>query len=90
MLARWVVRRCSFFFNDTATTEIYTLPLPDALPISRLVVLRGGEVPVSPAEGFGAGQVYEPAAAVEVARDDAEAVRRARAAPAAQIGRAHV
>src|ERR1022692_4230979 len=24
---------CSFFFNDTATTEIYTLSLPDALPI---------------------------------------------------------
>src|SRR2546422_1427737 len=24
-----------FFFNDTATTEIYTLSLPDALPISR-------------------------------------------------------
>src|SRR3712207_8025122 len=23
-----------FFFNDTATTEIYTLSLPDALPIS--------------------------------------------------------
>src|SRR3954464_5610953 len=23
-----------FFFNDPATTEIYTLPLPDALPIS--------------------------------------------------------
>src|SRR5256885_3655506 len=23
-----------FFFNDTATTEIYTLPLRDALPIS--------------------------------------------------------
>src|SRR4029077_2225875 len=22
-----------FFFNDTATTETYTLPLPDALPI---------------------------------------------------------
>src|ERR1051326_1740880 len=22
-----------FFFNDTATTEIYPLPLPDALPI---------------------------------------------------------
>src|SRR5260221_6281146 len=28
-----------FFFNDTATTEIYTLSLHDALPISR----RGGE-----------------------------------------------
>src|SRR5258708_11907983 len=24
---------CFFFFNDTATTEIYTLPLHDALPI---------------------------------------------------------
>src|SRR2546428_4552030 len=30
-----------FFFNDTATTEIYTLSLHDALPISRhLRVLR--------------------------------------------------
>src|SRR2546421_8673903 len=28
-----------FFFNDTATTEIYTLSLHDALPISRA---RGG------------------------------------------------
>src|SRR3712207_7441813 len=27
----WVL---SFFFNDTATTEIYTLSLHDALPIS--------------------------------------------------------
>src|SRR5215208_8318024 len=26
---------CCFFFNDTATTEIYTLSLHDALPISR-------------------------------------------------------
>src|SRR3970040_3062083 len=26
-----------FFFNDTATTEIYTLSLHDALPISRIV-----------------------------------------------------
>ncbi len=25
--------RISFFFNDTATTEIYTLSLHDALPI---------------------------------------------------------
>src|SRR3712207_9436455 len=30
-----------FFFNDTATTEIYTLSLHDALPISRK--LAGGE-----------------------------------------------
>src|SRR3712207_7778749 len=27
---------CIFFFNDTATTEIYTLSLHDALPISFL------------------------------------------------------
>jgi len=27
-----------FFFNDTATTEIYTLSLHDALPISNLLV----------------------------------------------------
>src|SRR2546426_9703250 len=27
-----------FFFNDTATTEIYTLSLHDALPISRLAL----------------------------------------------------
>jgi len=26
-----------FFFNDTATTEIYTLSLHDALPISFLI-----------------------------------------------------
>src|SRR5260221_5280686 len=26
-----------FFFNDTATTEIYTLSLHDALPISKFV-----------------------------------------------------
>src|SRR5688572_31279170 len=29
-----------FFFNDTATTEIYTLSLHDALPISRRAALR--------------------------------------------------
>ena len=29
-----------FFFNDTATTEIYTLSLHDALPISDLAALK--------------------------------------------------
>src|SRR2546426_7584969 len=37
-----------FFFNDTATTEIYTLSLHDALPISRaervaIVALRAAD-----------------------------------------------
>src|SRR2546422_11597546 len=39
--------RFVFFFNDTATTEIYTLSLHDALPISG----QGGGVP----RGRGAG-----------------------------------
>ena len=29
-----MILKCTFFFNDTATTEIYTLSLHDALPIS--------------------------------------------------------
>src|SRR5260370_36310497 len=36
--------RCYFFFNDTATTEIYTLSLHDALPISP----TGGGSPIPP------------------------------------------
>src|SRR5690348_18110920 len=44
-----------FFFNDTATTEIYTLSLHDALPISALpITLRGVSVPpggVAPGRG---------------------------------------
>src|SRR3712207_8334107 len=32
-----------FFFNDTATTEIYTLSLHDALPIYFLMSRRGAE-----------------------------------------------
>src|SRR3712207_8856329 len=37
-----------FFFNDTATTEIYTLSLHDALPISRRPSSRSS-VPRGPA-----------------------------------------
>src|SRR5262245_64599133 len=38
----------SFFFNDTATTEIYTLSLHDALPIySALAILLGRAPSVS-------------------------------------------
>src|SRR5574340_1746359 len=39
-----------FFFNDTATTEIYTLSLHDALPISPSAAgtLRTGASPASP------------------------------------------
>src|SRR3989442_1139997 len=46
------VRRCLlFFFNDTATTEIYTLSLHDALPIS-LVDAAGIRGPVRHGTAF--------------------------------------
>src|SRR5256885_16746863 len=37
-----------FFFNDTATTEIYTLSLHDALPIYQPRAARGGPQGVDP------------------------------------------
>src|SRR2546430_14170784 len=44
-----------FFFNDTATTEIYTLSLHDALPISVRAEIRDGEHEVERA-----AQLVEP------------------------------
>src|SRR2546422_9855731 len=41
----------SFFFNDTATTEIYTLSLHDALPISIAVPDTLHDPFVNPAKG---------------------------------------
>src|SRR3989442_7852187 len=38
-----------FFFNDTATTEIYTLSLHDALPISPRLSFRGPDQLLEPA-----------------------------------------
>src|SRR2546429_5358228 len=48
--------RMFFFFNDTATTEIYTLSLHDALPISADLkandsTLKAEEKPVFPGTG---------------------------------------
>src|SRR2546429_3385424 len=42
-----------FFFNDTATTEIYTLSLHDALPISNME--EGAEVGASRCESIQRG-----------------------------------
>src|SRR2546422_8659193 len=39
-----------FFFNDTATTEIYTLSLHDALPISGKVLIRATAPDLAPAQ----------------------------------------
>src|SRR6266496_1062913 len=47
--AAYVLAFCAgvyfFFFNDTATTEIYTLSLHDALPISRSVPVTTRRLP---------------------------------------------
>src|SRR5258708_13535106 len=41
-----------FFFNDTATTEIYTLSLHDALPISLFVEAERGAAAAYPRSSF--------------------------------------
>src|SRR5260221_6336757 len=48
---------CFFFFNDTATTEIYTLSLHDALPISR-VGAPAAAVEIGRAESRGADRAW--------------------------------
>src|SRR2546428_8199659 len=44
--------RSGFFFNDTATTEIYTLSLHDALPISEVSGSNTPEVVLAVLEMF--------------------------------------
>src|SRR5712672_512444 len=49
----WVDSHSVFFFNDTATTEIYTLSLHDALPISSVILscrpaIRSASMPAWP------------------------------------------
>src|SRR5438094_2491681 len=59
---RSAVRLSFFFFNDTATTEIYTLSLHDALPIL-------------PVPGRNARRRTQPAARPDVAGGEAAARR---------------
>src|SRR5258708_26350937 len=62
-----------FFFNDTATTEIYTLSLHDALPISARAPmggrLDGGVLRLSPRERA------DPAAALPRPGEDRKSTR---------------
>src|SRR3712207_7970227 len=63
-----------FFFNDTATTEIYTLSLHDALPISlaNVVALVGIAVaarPPDPNHAYGHHR-YETLTSLGVARSE--------------------
>src|SRR6266545_1405873 len=60
----------SFFFNDTATTEIYTLSLHDALPIFGRPVEHLAVVPVFYAQHFRPVGVVAAALAPQVGRLD--------------------
>src|SRR3712207_7697577 len=62
-----------FFFNDTATTEIYTLSLHDALPIYRtssaldsLVVIKRPHFAVGPAGVLDHGCSWQPGRTLSV------------------------
>src|SRR6266550_5983461 len=46
-----------FFFNDTATTEIYTLSLHDALPTSLIAGVGVGDGRTSSGAGTGAREI---------------------------------
>src|SRR2546422_11511208 len=72
-----------FFFNDTATTEIYTLSLHDALPISELVCHASRElhmklIAVFTHSGFTARLVsrYRPLVPIVAFSPEAETRRR--------------
>src|SRR3989454_10172817 len=83
----YAIHSIFFFFNDTATTEIYTLSLHDALPISRLP--RGAGATARARGGRRVHRAAEP-------RRGVPPVRGLHAAPARplarerEIGRAHV
>src|SRR3712207_9060739 len=64
---------CFFFFNDTATTEIYSLPLHDAFPFwCRKISSRYADAVGLDAAGRG-GEVASPA--VELPREDRKSTR---------------
>src|SRR2546430_5750126 len=76
---------CFFFFNDTATTEIYTLSLHDALPIATDHRHRLGTVGLLAAELSGGGHGPQ-AEHGEYSDDDDSAALHLRAAPSWRIG----
>src|SRR5258708_9636345 len=76
------VSSCFFFFNDTATTEIYTLSLHDALPICHLDHVRlffAGKIDVQDIPLFGRllreGVVTDPRYVPAWAREDRKSTR---------------
>src|SRR3712207_9460462 len=65
-----------FFFNDTATTEIYTLSLHDALPIYYAFVEDLATAELSPIKNFEEDMYFEGCLPVEtIARRGPETLR---------------
>src|SRR2546422_905150 len=81
-----------FFFNDTATTEIYTLSLHDALPISRPPPWRGIPRTGRDASGGAAAAAGRTPGCRTPTRRTRSPTRPStrRRLPPSQIGRAHV
>ena len=60
---------CVFFFNDTATTEIYTLSLHDALPISQVEVMNtDAEGRIVMADALAYAKKYNPKLVMDLDR----------------------
>src|SRR2546429_7146567 len=81
-----------FFFNDTATTEIYPLPLPDALPIPRVVVEADPGLAPVPARGEHLAQARWPGEAAFAELVEHHVADRAQRVQADEVGereRAH-
>src|SRR3712207_4317989 len=74
-----------FFFNDTATTEIYTLSLHDALPIYALAVLELAAHQVAGTLGGDHGDV-DAGRGLDVAEPDVEAVGEEQRVAVLQVG----
>src|SRR3712207_8768388 len=71
-----------FFFNDTATTEIYTLSLHDALPILH------GQVDDRPVGNRGA-DCHSVHLALELGDDEADRTRRPRDRKSTRLNSSH-
>src|SRR3712207_4425114 len=79
-----------FFFNDTATTEIYTLSLHDALPISRVLPLaEEGEELVAGAHAERHHDAVVAVVGVDVVVAGAQVVRGADLAALLALARDH-
>src|SRR5258708_28651224 len=74
-----MLRLLLFFFNDTATTEIYTLSLHDALPISAFTPARSSSTPFSRCSTvFARSAAFASCVTIMIVTHDAKAADRAK------------